>query len=87
MTLQRVGDKLKHDAKTWQRLNAGESVDEKWQEMKSITEIVSEVFIWGVGITRPKPGKEQAAALFITLTLAGTVLAVVLTFLVLVGVL
>lgn len=55
--------------------------------MKRITEIVSEVFIWGVGITRPKPGKEQAAALFITLTLVGTMLAVVLTFLVLVGVL
>lgn len=55
--------------------------------MKRITEIVSEVFIWGVGITQPKPGKEQAAALFITLTLVGTMLAVVLTFLVLVGVL
>jgi high-affinity Fe2+/Pb2+ permease len=55
--------------------------------MRSIAEIVSEVFIWGVGITRPKPGKERAAALFITLTLAGTVVAVVLAFLLLVRVL
>ena len=55
--------------------------------MRSIPEIVSEVFIWGVGITRPKPGKERPAALFITLTLVGTVAAVVLAFLLLVKVL
>ena len=55
--------------------------------MRSIPEIVSEVFIWGVGITRPEPGKERAAALFITLTLAGTLVAVVLVFLLLVRVL
>jgi len=54
--------------------------------MRSIPEIVSEVFIWGVGITRTKPGQERAAALFITLTLAGTVVAVVLVFLLLVRV-
>lgn len=52
--------------------------------MRSIADIVSEVFIWGVGITRPTPGKERVAALFITLTLAGTVVAVVLAFLLLV---
>lgn len=55
--------------------------------MRSIADIVSEVFIWGVGITRPKPGKERTAALFITLTLVGTVLAVVGAFLLLVRVL
>lgn len=55
--------------------------------MRSIAEIVSEVFIWGVGITRPKPGRERTAALFITLTLVGTVVAVVLAFLLLVRVL
>lgn len=56
-------------------------------KVRSIPEIVSEVFIWGVGITRPKPGKERAAALFITLTLVGTVAAVVLAFLLLVKIL
>lgn len=61
------------------RMIAGENV-------RSIPEIVSEVFIWGVGITRPKPGKERAAALFITLTLVGTLVAVVLAFLLLVKV-
>jgi hypothetical protein len=70
-----------------QELNTGwwsAHLDGKAQAMRSIADIVSELFIWGVGITRPKPGKEQTAALFITLTLVGTVLAVVLAFLVLV---
>ncbi|HVG27231.1 MAG TPA: hypothetical protein VM865_06470 [Acidobacteriaceae bacterium] len=43
--------------------------------MRSLTEVVSESFIWGVGITRPKPGQERRAALYITATLAGTVVA------------
>jgi hypothetical protein len=37
--------------------------------MRSISNLVSEGFIWGVGITRPRKGQEQRAALFITATL------------------
>jgi hypothetical protein len=62
---------------------AGASVDYQEQAMKRIPEIVSEAFIWGVGITRPKPGKERTAALFITLILFGTLVALVLVFLLL----
>lgn len=42
--------------------------------MRRLTEFVSEGFIWSVGITRPKPGKERAAALFITGTLVACLL-------------
>ena len=45
--------------------------------MRTISNLVSEGFIWSVGITRPKPGRERQAALFITGTLAGTLLGVV----------
>ena len=41
--------------------------------MGRISNAVSEVFIQGVGITRPKPGHERRAALFITTMLALTV--------------
>lgn len=44
--------------------------------MRSIPEIVSESFIWGVGITRPRPGQEKRAALFITATLLASIAAV-----------
>ena len=44
--------------------------------MRSISDLVSEGFIWGVGITRPKPGHERRAALFITGTLIGAILMV-----------
>jgi len=37
--------------------------------MRRLTEVVSESFIWGVGITHPKPGQERRAALYITATL------------------
>ena len=53
--------------------------------MKSLTEMVSEGFIWGVGITRPRPGKERRAALFITVTLLGSIAAVAGVFLLLLG--
>lgn len=43
--------------------------------MKSLAELVSESFIWSVGITRPRPGQERRAAIFITVTLALSVLA------------
>lgn len=53
--------------------------------MRRLTEIVSESFIWGVGITRPRLGQERRAALFITVTLAGSVAAVAGVFLLLLG--
>ena len=43
--------------------------------MKRLTDLVSEGFIWGVGITRPRPGHERRAAIYITVTLVGSVLA------------
>ena len=43
--------------------------------MKTLSDLVSEGFIWGVGITRPRPGEERRAAIYITATLAGSVLA------------
>ena len=49
--------------------------------MRGLTRFVSESFIWSVGITRPRPGQERRAALFITITLAGTILAVLGVFL------
>jgi hypothetical protein len=41
--------------------------------MRSLTDLVSEGFIWSVGITRPRPGKERIAAIYITVTLIGSV--------------
>jgi len=49
--------------------------------MRSLTEVVSESFIWSVGITRPSPGQERRAALYITATLAAAVMAAVGAFL------
>jgi hypothetical protein len=49
--------------------------------MKKMTELVSEGFIWSVGITRPKPGKERIAALYITATLVATLLGAAGAFL------
>lgn len=51
--------------------------------MKRFTDLVSESFIWSVGITRPRPGKERAAAIYITVTLAASILAAVGMFLLL----
>ena len=48
--------------------------------MRSISELVSEGFIWGVGITRPRAGKERQAAYFITGTLFGTIVGIVALF-------
>lgn len=53
--------------------------------MRRLTEVVSESFIWGVGITQPKPGQERRAALYITATLAGTIVAVATAFFFLLG--
>ena len=52
--------------------------------MRSLTEIVSESFIWGVGITRPKEAQRRRAAYYISGTLAATILAVVAIFFLLV---
>lgn len=52
-------------------------------KMRRLTNFISEGFIWSVGITRPKPGKERIAALYITLTLAASVLVAVAMFLLL----
>jgi hypothetical protein len=41
--------------------------------MRNVVDMVSESFIWGVGITRPKPGQERRAALYITWTLVGAI--------------
>lgn len=48
--------------------------------MRSFVEFVSESFIWAAGITRPKPGKERTAAVFITVALFGVLLGVVAAF-------
>lgn len=53
--------------------------------MRNLTEIVSESFIWGVGITRPRPGQERRAAIYITAILVGTILAAVGSFFFVVG--
>ena len=53
--------------------------------MRRLTEVVSESFIWGVGITQPKPGQERRAALYITATLVGTIVAVAGAFFFLLG--
>ena|GEM_PF-2545455 len=53
--------------------------------MRSVANFVSESFIWAVGITRPRPGKEHLAALYITLMLAGILVVAACIFLLLVG--
>lgn len=53
--------------------------------MRRLAEMVSEGFIWGVGITRPKPGQERRAALYITATLVGSLAAAVGVFFLLLG--
>lgn len=42
--------------------------------MKRLTDLVSEGFIWSIGITRPRPGKERVAAIYITVTLVASLL-------------
>ncbi|HEY4358707.1 MAG TPA: hypothetical protein VGN16_23370 [Acidobacteriaceae bacterium] len=38
--------------------------------MRKLTDLVSEGFIWSVGITRPRAGQERFAAIYITAILA-----------------
>jgi hypothetical protein len=44
--------------------------------MRNVSDLISEGFIWGVGITRPKPENERRAALYIMGLLIGTVVGV-----------
>jgi hypothetical protein len=37
--------------------------------MASLSRLIGQGFIWSVGITKPRPGKERQAALYITGTL------------------
>jgi hypothetical protein len=55
------------------------------KEMKNVAALVSESFIWAVGITRPRPGQERVAALYITLMLAGILVFAVCIFFLLMG--
>jgi hypothetical protein len=45
--------------------------------MKSLVDFVSESFIWGVGITRPKESQKRVAAYYITGTLVAVILGIV----------
>lgn len=45
--------------------------------MRSLTDIVSESFIWSVGITRPSEAKRRRAAYYISGTLAVILLSLV----------
>jgi len=49
--------------------------------MRSLTDIVSESFIWSVGITRPKEHEKRFAAYYITGCLAAAILVAVGFFL------
>ncbi len=51
--------------------------------MRKVTDMVSEGCIWGVGITRPRPGKERRAAIYITSILVLTIFFAVSMFLIL----
>jgi hypothetical protein len=53
--------------------------------MRTIADLVSEGFIWGVGITRPRVGQERRAALYITATLVLSVAMAVGAFFFLLG--
>jgi len=51
--------------------------------MRSIAEMISEGFIWGIGITRPRPGRERVAAYYITGILVLTLVVLCTLFFVL----
>jgi hypothetical protein len=53
--------------------------------MRSLVDFVSETFIWGVGITRPKPAQRRRAAIYITAILLGTIVAALAFFFLFVG--
>ncbi|WP_263381429.1 hypothetical protein [Granulicella arctica] len=49
--------------------------------MRNLSTLVSEGFIWGVGITRPRIGQERRAAVYITTTLIMSVVTAIGMFL------
>ena len=49
--------------------------------MRKLSDLISEGFIWGIGITRPQPENEHRAALYITGLLVGTVACIAALFL------
>ena len=53
--------------------------------MRNLSELISEGFIWGVGITRPQPKNERRAALYITGLLVGTLANIAALFLLVVS--
>jgi hypothetical protein len=53
--------------------------------MRNLSDLISEGFIWGVGITRPQPKHERRAALYITGLLVGTVASIAALFLLIVS--
>jgi hypothetical protein len=53
--------------------------------MGKINNLVSEAFIQGVGITRPRPGHENRAAIYITTMLALTIAGAFAAFFLLLG--
>ena len=53
--------------------------------MRRLTELVSNSFIWGVGITPPAPGHERGAAVYITVTLIGSFMVAAGVFIFLLG--
>ena len=49
--------------------------------MRKLTDLVSEGFIWSVGITRPRAGQERLAAIYITATLVLSIVGAASAFL------
>ncbi len=49
--------------------------------MRNLSDLITEGFIWGFGITRPQPKNERRAALYITGMLVGIVAGIAALFL------
>jgi len=45
-----------------------------------ITDVISQIFIWGIGITKPRPGQERRAGVYITSLLFGSLALIALFF-------
>ena len=48
--------------------------------MKRVTDFVTDLFVWGVGITKPKPGQQRQAGIYITALLLLCLLAIAAVF-------
>ena len=49
--------------------------------MKRLTDLITEGFVWGVGITEPKPNQWRRAGIYITTLLLAALLAIGVVFL------